>query len=61
MRRCGAVAVSFKGFGHARGDTISAIAARFGVSTQAVLTANGLGWSSIFYPGQTIAIPAGGT
>jgi LysM repeat protein len=43
-----------------RGDTISAIAARFGVSTQAVLSANGLGWSSIIYPGQTIAIPAGG-
>lgn len=43
-----------------RGDTISAIAARFGVSTQAVLTANGLSWSSIIYPGQTIAIPAGG-
>jgi len=43
-----------------RGDTISAIAARFGVTTQAVLSANGLGWSSIIYPGQTIAIPAGG-
>jgi len=43
------------------GDTISAIAARFGVTTQAVLTANGLGWSSIIYPGQTIAIPSGGT
>jgi LysM repeat protein len=42
-----------------RGDTISAIAARFGVSTQSVLTANGLGWSSLIYPGQTIAIPAG--
>ena len=42
------------------GDTISAIAARFGVATQAVLTANGLGWSSIIYAGQTIAIPAGG-
>ena len=40
------------------GDTISAIAARFGVATQAVLTANGLGWSSIIYAGQTIAIPA---
>jgi LysM repeat protein len=39
------------------GDTISAIAARFGVSTQSVLTANGLGWSSIIYPGQTVAIP----
>lgn len=39
------------------GDTISSIAARFGVTTQAVLTVNGLGWSSIIYPGQTIAIP----
>ncbi len=40
-----------------KGDTISRIAARFGVTTQALLTANGLGWSSIIYPGQTIAIP----
>lgn len=39
------------------GDTISGIADRFGVSTQSVLSANGLGWSSIIYPGQTIAIP----
>ncbi len=39
------------------GDTISAIADRFGVSTLSVLTANGLGWSSIIYPGQTLAIP----
>ncbi|MEP6843620.1 MAG: LysM peptidoglycan-binding domain-containing protein [Pseudolysinimonas sp.] len=43
-----------------RGDTISAIAGRFGVTTQAVLTANGLSWSSIIYAGQTVAIPAGG-
>jgi LysM repeat protein len=39
------------------GDTISGIADRFGVSTLSVLTANGLGWSSIIYPGQTLAIP----
>ncbi|CAN5375023.1 hypothetical protein BH10ACT7_BH10ACT7_02570 [soil metagenome] len=39
------------------GDTISAIAARFGVSTLSVLSANGLGWASIIYPGQTLAIP----
>ncbi|CAN5249381.1 hypothetical protein BH11ACT5_BH11ACT5_17100 [soil metagenome] len=39
------------------GDTISAVAKRFGVSTLSVLTANGLGWASIIYPGQTIAIP----
>src|SRR5690606_26405849 len=39
------------------GDTVSAIAARFGVSTQAVLDANGLGWSTIIYPGQSLIIP----
>lgn len=39
------------------GDTISGIADKFGVSTLSVLTANGLGWSSIIYPGQTLAIP----
>ena len=39
------------------GDTISGIAARFGVSTLSVLSANGLGWASIIYPGQTLAIP----
>ncbi|MFC5501490.1 LysM peptidoglycan-binding domain-containing protein [Lysinimonas soli] len=44
-----------------KGDTISGIAARFGVSTQSVLTANGLGWSSIIHAGQTIAIPSGST
>ena len=44
-----------------KGDTISRIAARFGVSTQSVLAANGLGWSSIIYGGQTITIPTGGT
>lgn len=40
-----------------KGDTISGIAARFGLSTQTLLSANGLGWSSIIYPGQTLAIP----
>lgn len=39
------------------GDTVSAIAERFGVSTLSVLMANGLGWSSIIYPGQTIVVP----
>ncbi|CAN5119957.1 hypothetical protein BH11ACT4_BH11ACT4_17090 [soil metagenome] len=39
------------------GDTISAIADRFGVSTLSVLAANGLGWASIIYPGQTLTIP----
>jgi len=40
-----------------RGDTVSAIAKRHGTTTNAVLSANGLGWSSIIYPGQTIKIP----
>ena len=39
------------------GDTISDIADRFGVSTISLLSANGLGWASIIYPGQTLAIP----
>lgn len=42
------------------GDTLSAVAARFGVSTQSILDANGLGWSSIIYPGQVIVIPGTG-
>ncbi|MGX5770831.1 LysM peptidoglycan-binding domain-containing protein [Microbacterium trichothecenolyticum] len=44
-----------------RGDTISAIAKRHGTTTNAVLSANGLGWSSIIYPGQTIKIPSSAT
>jgi len=40
-----------------RGDTVSSIARRHGVTTNAVLSANGLGWSSIIYPGQRITIP----
>lgn len=39
------------------GDSIGRIAAQFGLATQTLLSANGLGWSSIIYPGQTIAIP----
>jgi LysM repeat protein len=40
-----------------KGDTVSRIASRFGVSVQSVLTANGLSLSSIIYPGQSLAIP----
>ena len=40
------------------GDTLSRIAARFGVPVESMLSVNGLSWSSIIYPGQTIAIPA---
>lgn len=39
------------------GDTISAIARAAGVSTKAVLDANGLTAASIIYPGQTILVP----
>ncbi|CAM5331729.1 LysM peptidoglycan-binding domain-containing protein [Leifsonia shinshuensis] len=39
------------------GDTVSGIAARFGVRTSAVLSANGLSGASIIYPGQKLAIP----
>ncbi|MFC0681609.1 LysM peptidoglycan-binding domain-containing protein [Lysobacter korlensis] len=39
------------------GDTVSGIASRFGVSPQAVLDANGLGWSSTIYVGRRLTIP----
>ncbi|WP_285116331.1 LysM peptidoglycan-binding domain-containing protein [Leifsonia sp. fls2-241-R2A-40a] len=41
----------------AKGDTVSGIAGRFGVSTRAVLAANGLSGSSLIFPGQKIRIP----
>ncbi|WP_241992259.1 LysM peptidoglycan-binding domain-containing protein [Cryobacterium lyxosi] len=41
----------------AMGDTITAVADAAGVSVQAVLDANGLGWSSIIYPGQVLTLP----
>ncbi|MBA4247348.1 MAG: peptidoglycan-binding protein [Microbacterium sp.] len=40
-----------------KGDTISALAARFGVSVESILAENSLEASSIIYPGQTIVIP----
>lgn len=44
-----------------KGDTVGKIAARFGLTAQTLLSANGLGWSSIIYPGQTLAIPSNST
>lgn len=41
------------------GDTVSSIARAAGATTQAVLDANGLGWSSTIYPGQVLALPGG--
>lgn len=40
-----------------RGDTVSGLAGRFGVSVQSILDANGLVRSSIIYPGQRLRIP----
>lgn len=40
-----------------KGDTVSAVAARFGVSTHSILSTNGLNLSSIIYPGQSLTIP----
>jgi len=40
------------------GDTVSTIAARFGLAAADVLTWNGLGWRSVIYPGQSLALIA---
>ena len=48
----------FHGFHKIRpGETISKIASIFGVSTQALLTANSLNWNSTIYIGQKLVIP----
>lgn len=41
------------------GDTVSRIASKFGVTAQALLDANGLGWSSIIYAGKSLKLPGG--
>ncbi|AAT89345.1 hypothetical protein ATY41_04230 [Leifsonia xyli subsp. xyli] len=38
------------------GDTVSGIAARFGLSTASVLALNGLSWKSLIFPGQLLAL-----
>lgn len=40
------------------GDTISAVAARFGLRTTDLLAWNGLGWSTLIHPGQLIVLSA---
>lgn len=45
----------------AEGDTVSGIAERYGIATAEVLAANGLGWSSLIFPGQRLALPGGVT
>jgi LysM repeat protein len=44
-----------------RGDTLSAIALRYGVSTWALVQANGIRNPSFVYVGQVLRIPAGGS
>jgi len=41
-----------------QGDTVSGIAARTGVPTQALLSANDLSPRSVIYPGQTLRVPS---
>lgn len=41
----------------AGGDTVSDIAGRFGLSTASVLALNGLGWSSLIFPGNSSSSP----
>jgi LysM repeat protein len=43
-----------------RGDTLSAIALRYGVSTWAIVQANGLSNANVIYAGQRLAIPGVG-
>ncbi|SIN78507.1 muramidase family protein [Agromyces cerinus] len=43
------------------GDTVSSIAERYGVATADILALNGLGWSSLIFPGQRLALPGSGT
>ncbi|MGE3193684.1 MAG: LysM peptidoglycan-binding domain-containing protein [Microbacteriaceae bacterium] len=43
------------------GDTVSGIAARYGMSTASVLALNGLGWKSLIFPGQTLKLSGAAT
>jgi LysM repeat protein len=43
-----------------QGDTVSAIAGRFGISTASVLAQNGLGWRTTIFPGQTLTLGGSG-
>jgi LysM repeat protein len=51
------------GRGHlvVRGDTLSGIAARYGVSQQALASANGIGRDNVVMLGATLRIPGGGS
>lgn len=38
------------------GDTVSSVAAKYGLSTASVLALNGLGWKSLIFPGQILKL-----
>ncbi|WP_127793248.1 LysM domain-containing protein [Agromyces sp. LHK192] len=42
----------------AAGDTVSGIAERYGIPTAEVLARNGLGWSTLIFPGQRLILAA---
>ncbi len=44
-----------------RGDTLAKIAARYGISVQAIMAANGIRNPNLIYVGQRLAIPGGNT
>jgi len=44
-----------------RGDTLAAIAARYGTTAWAIANANGLANANYIYPGQQLRIPTGGS
>jgi len=44
-----------------RGDTLAAIAARYGTTAWAIASANGLANANYIYPGQQLRIPTGGS
>jgi LysM repeat protein len=44
-----------------RGDTLTAIAARYGTTAQALVDANGLASANLIYVGQRLLIPGGGS
>lgn len=59
VKRAGRPAVLADGglYAIARGDTLSSVAQRFGISVRSILERNGLNSASIIYPGQKIVIP----
>ena len=59
VKRAGRPAVLAGGglYAIARGDTLSSVAQRFGISVRSILERNGLNPASIIYPGQKIVIP----